>query len=100
MHFPGGLRGASIIDSLDTLYIMDLMDEYNEAKEWVKTSLDLNSVRVFQVWQFFIFWSFTFHALTTLKFHFKLIGIPDINIMKFSAVALRAGLILNSAIVF
>uniref|UniRef100_A0A672ZXW5 alpha-1,2-Mannosidase n=1 Tax=Sphaeramia orbicularis TaxID=375764 RepID=A0A672ZXW5_9TELE len=39
----GGLRGASIIDSLDTLYVMGLMDEYNEAKEWVQTSLDLNS---------------------------------------------------------
>ncbi|KAM4567468.1 mannosyl-oligosaccharide 1,2-alpha-mannosidase IA [Fundulus diaphanus] len=39
----GGLRGASIVDSLDTLYIMGLMDEYNEAKEWVQTSLDLNS---------------------------------------------------------
>uniref|UniRef100_A0A674P3D8 alpha-1,2-Mannosidase n=1 Tax=Takifugu rubripes TaxID=31033 RepID=A0A674P3D8_TAKRU len=42
-EFSGGLRGASIIDSLDTLYIMGLMDEYNDAKEWVKTSLDLNS---------------------------------------------------------
>ncbi|XP_070821855.1 mannosyl-oligosaccharide 1,2-alpha-mannosidase IA isoform X2 [Chaetodon trifascialis] len=39
----GGLRGASIIDSLDTLYIMGMMEEYNDAKEWVKTSLDLNS---------------------------------------------------------
>ncbi|XP_056299533.1 mannosyl-oligosaccharide 1,2-alpha-mannosidase IA isoform X2 [Pseudoliparis swirei] len=39
----GGLRGASIIDSLDTLYIMGLMDEYKDAKEWVETSLDLNS---------------------------------------------------------
>ncbi|TKS82440.1 Mannosyl-oligosaccharide 1,2-alpha-mannosidase IC [Collichthys lucidus] len=39
----GGLRGASIIDSLDTLYIMGLMDEYNDAREWVQTSLDLNS---------------------------------------------------------
>uniref|UniRef100_H2T426 alpha-1,2-Mannosidase n=1 Tax=Takifugu rubripes TaxID=31033 RepID=H2T426_TAKRU len=38
-----GNIGASIIDSLDTLYIMGLMDEYNDAKEWVKTSLDLNS---------------------------------------------------------
>lgn len=45
LYFSGGLRGASIIDSLDTLYIMGLMDEYNNAKEWVKTSLDLNSVR-------------------------------------------------------
>ncbi|XP_041649361.1 mannosyl-oligosaccharide 1,2-alpha-mannosidase IA isoform X1 [Cheilinus undulatus] len=39
----GGLRGASIIDSLDTLYIMGLMEEYNDAKEWVESSLDLNS---------------------------------------------------------
>ncbi|KAM6994927.1 mannosyl-oligosaccharide 1,2-alpha-mannosidase IA [Tautogolabrus adspersus] len=39
----GGLRGASIIDSLDTLYIMGLMEDYNEAKEWVESSLDLNS---------------------------------------------------------
>lgn len=45
MYFSGGLKGASIIDSLDTLYIMGLMDEYNDAKEWVQTSLDLNSVR-------------------------------------------------------
>lgn len=44
MHFSGGLRGASIIDSLDTLYIMGLLKEYNDAKEWVKTSLDLTSV--------------------------------------------------------
>ncbi|TNN67683.1 Mannosyl-oligosaccharide 1,2-alpha-mannosidase IC [Liparis tanakae] len=44
----GGLRGASIIDSLDTLYIMGLMDEYKDAKEWVETSLDLNSLGTFQ----------------------------------------------------
>lgn len=79
---------------------MGLMEEYNEAKEWVITNLDLNSVRIFKVGQFFVFLSFTFHALTTLRFHLKLMGIPCINIMKFSAVALHAGLILNSAIVF
>uniref|UniRef100_A0AAY4BG20 alpha-1,2-Mannosidase n=1 Tax=Denticeps clupeoides TaxID=299321 RepID=A0AAY4BG20_9TELE len=39
----GGLRGASIIDSLDTLYIMDLLEEYEEAKDWVENNLDLNS---------------------------------------------------------
>uniref|UniRef100_A0A671K262 alpha-1,2-Mannosidase n=1 Tax=Sinocyclocheilus anshuiensis TaxID=1608454 RepID=A0A671K262_9TELE len=39
----GGLRGASIVDSLDTLYIMGLMEEYEEAKEWVQNNLDLNS---------------------------------------------------------
>lgn len=49
LHFAGGLRGASIVDSLDTLYIMGLMDEYNDAKEWVQTSLDLNSVSLFSL---------------------------------------------------
>uniref|UniRef100_A0A8C1SUE9 alpha-1,2-Mannosidase n=2 Tax=Cyprinus carpio TaxID=7962 RepID=A0A8C1SUE9_CYPCA len=39
----GGLRGASIVDSLDTLYIMGLMEEYEEAKEWIQDNLDLNS---------------------------------------------------------
>ncbi|XP_072548574.1 mannosyl-oligosaccharide 1,2-alpha-mannosidase IA isoform X2 [Salminus brasiliensis] len=39
----GGLRGATIVDSLDTLYIMGLTEDYKEAKEWVQNNLDLNS---------------------------------------------------------
>ncbi|XP_041739531.1 mannosyl-oligosaccharide 1,2-alpha-mannosidase IA isoform X3 [Coregonus clupeaformis] len=38
----GGLRGASIVDSLDTLYIMGLGEEYQEAKEWVENNLNLS----------------------------------------------------------
>lgn len=79
LHFAGGLRGASIIDSLDTLYIMGLMDEYNDAKEWVKTSLDLNSVR---------------------NFKFSLQTQSYIKLMKFSAVTLRAGSILTVLLCF
>lgn len=45
MFVAGGLRGASIVDSLDTLYIMGLTEEYEEAKEWIQNNLDLNSVR-------------------------------------------------------
>lgn len=41
----GGLRGATIVDSLDTLYIMGLTEDYKEAKEWIRTSLDLDLVR-------------------------------------------------------
>ncbi|KAI3766285.1 hypothetical protein L2E82_16338 [Cichorium intybus] len=37
----GGL-GATLIDSLDTLYIMGLDDEFQRAKEWVENSLDFN----------------------------------------------------------
>lgn len=41
----GGLRGATIVDSLDTLYIMGLTEDYKEAKEWICTNLDLDVVR-------------------------------------------------------
>ncbi|KAD2394000.1 hypothetical protein E3N88_40977 [Mikania micrantha] len=37
----GGL-GATIIDSLDTLYIMGLDEQFQRAKEWVANSLDFN----------------------------------------------------------
>eukprot|EP00246_Nothoceros_aenigmaticus_P018190 TRINITY_DN9422_c0_g1_i2.p1 TRINITY_DN9422_c0_g1~~TRINITY_DN9422_c0_g1_i2.p1 ORF type:complete len:608 (-),score=117.14 TRINITY_DN9422_c0_g1_i2:128-1951(-) len=37
----GGL-GATIVDSLDTLYIMGLKEEFHKAKEWVTNNLDFN----------------------------------------------------------
>lgn len=37
----GGL-GATLIDSLDTLYIMGLDDQFQKAREWVANSLDFN----------------------------------------------------------
>uniref|UniRef100_A0A8C0V9U9 alpha-1,2-Mannosidase n=1 Tax=Cyanistes caeruleus TaxID=156563 RepID=A0A8C0V9U9_CYACU len=40
----GGLRGATVIDALDTLYIMELEEEFQEAKQWVEKSFDLNVV--------------------------------------------------------
>lgn len=48
-HSPGifgsaSNLGATIVDSLDTLYIMKLVDEYNEAKEWTMQNLNLNIV--------------------------------------------------------
>ncbi|NXJ12834.1 MA1C1 mannosidase, partial [Odontophorus gujanensis] len=38
----GGLRGATVVDALDTLYIMELEEEFQEAKKWVEKSFDLN----------------------------------------------------------
>ena len=40
----GGLSGATIIDSLDTLYLMELQDEFQEAKAWVEENFHLNVV--------------------------------------------------------
>lgn len=37
----GGL-GATLVDSLDTLYIMDLHEQFRRARDWVATSLDFN----------------------------------------------------------
>lgn len=37
----GGL-GATLIDALDTLYIMGLDEQFQKAKEWVANSLDFN----------------------------------------------------------
>ena len=34
--------GLTLIDSLDTMYIMNLKDEFEEAKDWVENKLDLN----------------------------------------------------------
>eukprot|EP01035_Chromulina_nebulosa_P006335 gene6335-8563_t len=46
----GGM-GVTLVDSLDTLWIMGMKDEFNEAKEWVKASLSFSragSVSVFE----------------------------------------------------
>eukprot|EP00053_Salpingoeca_punica_P016656 m.158248 g.158248 ORF g.158248 m.158248 type:complete len:494 (+) comp17014_c0_seq1:645-2126(+) len=50
--FGGTRMGATIIDALDTLYIMGLDDEFKKARDWVATSLSFNvgaSVSVFEI---------------------------------------------------
>jgi mannosyl-oligosaccharide alpha-1,2-mannosidase len=36
--------GASIVDSLDTLYIMGMKDEFDEGREWIAKSFTLDNV--------------------------------------------------------
>lgn len=36
--------GATIVDAVDTLYIMGLMDEFDEGKEWIATRFNLDNV--------------------------------------------------------
>ena len=38
--------GATIVDSLDTLYIMGLMKEFWKARDWVSTHLNLKVCRL------------------------------------------------------
>ena len=42
--FGSSSMGATIVDSLDSLYIMGLVDEYNAARDWVAESLDFNKM--------------------------------------------------------
>ncbi|XP_062407127.1 mannosyl-oligosaccharide 1,2-alpha-mannosidase IA-like isoform X2 [Sardina pilchardus] len=48
----GSLKGATIVDALDTLYIMEMDDEFEAAAEWVENNLDFNmntEISVFEV---------------------------------------------------
>lgn len=50
--FGSSDTGATIVDALDTLYIMGLMEEFNDAKQWVHESFRMNSrsdISVFEV---------------------------------------------------
>ncbi|XP_049869644.1 mannosyl-oligosaccharide alpha-1,2-mannosidase IA isoform X2 [Pectinophora gossypiella] len=42
--FGGGDLGATIVDGLDTLYLMGLMDEFREGRDWVAQHLNINDV--------------------------------------------------------
>lgn len=36
--------GATIVDALDTLYIMGCMEEFNEGRSWIQYHLDFNQL--------------------------------------------------------
>ncbi|KMZ62320.1 mannosyl-oligosaccharide 1,2-alpha-mannosidase, family GH47 [Zostera marina] len=46
----GGL-GATLVDSLDTLYIMGLDEQFQKARDWVATSMDFNKNYVASVFE-------------------------------------------------
>uniref|UniRef100_UPI0037E9A19C mannosyl-oligosaccharide 1,2-alpha-mannosidase IA n=1 Tax=Semicossyphus pulcher TaxID=241346 RepID=UPI0037E9A19C len=48
----GSIKGATIVDALDTLYIMEMFEDFDAATEWVEKNLDFNEnaeVSVFEV---------------------------------------------------
>ncbi|XP_071988333.1 mannosyl-oligosaccharide 1,2-alpha-mannosidase IB-like, partial [Engystomops pustulosus] len=50
--FGNSQMGATIVDALDTLYIMGLLDEFRDGQEWVANNLDFGvnaEVSVFEV---------------------------------------------------
>nr|XP_020492708.1 mannosyl-oligosaccharide 1,2-alpha-mannosidase IA [Labrus bergylta] len=48
----GSIKGATIVDALDTLYIMEMFEDFEAATDWVEKNLDFNvnaEVSVFEV---------------------------------------------------
>lgn len=43
--------GVTLIDSLDTMYMMGLREEFQEAREWVSASLDLHQDKLVNVFE-------------------------------------------------
>lgn len=41
----GSIKGATIVDALDTLYIMEMFEDFDAAADWVEKNLDFNVVR-------------------------------------------------------
>lgn len=48
--------GATIVDALDTLYIMGLTEEFNEGRAWIQYHLDFN--------QLVSYWCFTNYKIS------------------------------------
>lgn len=45
---PGNSQlGATIVDALDTLYIMGLHDEFKDGQEWIEQNLDFGVVSTY-----------------------------------------------------
>ena len=42
--FGSAQMGATIVDAMDTLYIMGLHDEFDKGRQWIEQSLDFNHV--------------------------------------------------------
>lgn len=45
--FGNTVLGATIIDGMDTLYIMGLIDEFNDGRTWIQDSFSFDAVIAF-----------------------------------------------------
>ena len=43
--------GYTVVDALDTMYIMGLQDDYNKARYWIKNSLSFDREGVFSTFE-------------------------------------------------
>lgn len=58
VFLAGSIQGATIVDALDTLYIMEMFDEFDAATDWVEKNLNFNVVRMserYKQWKYSIY---------------------------------------------
>lgn len=48
LFFAGSIKGATIVDALDTLYIMEMFEEFDAATDWVEKNLIFNVVSLLE----------------------------------------------------
>ena len=42
--FGSAAMGATIIDGMDTLYVMGMMEDFNKGREWIEQKFDMNKM--------------------------------------------------------
>ena len=67
--------GATVVDSLDTLYIAGLMEEYKQARDWVENSLNFDQVRWVES-EGVVLW---FHYYSELTLYLCLSALPFLS---------------------
>lgn len=54
--FGASNMGATIVDGLDTLYIMGLHDEFKQGRDWIAENLDFDIVSICMLLYFHIYY--------------------------------------------
>uniref|UniRef100_A0A3Q3IMS0 alpha-1,2-Mannosidase n=1 Tax=Monopterus albus TaxID=43700 RepID=A0A3Q3IMS0_MONAL len=70
----GSIKGATIVDALDTLYIMEMFEEFDAAADWVEKNLDFNVVSSFKT---LITWCHLFSFIFSQVFRRKAVELGE-----------------------
>lgn len=75
LFLAGSIKGATIVDALDTLYIMEMFEEFDAATDWVEKNLIFNVVSLSERYNY---WSETlirFQRRFFSKYQYKMLQV-------------------------
>lgn len=75
LFLAGSIKGATIVDALDTLYIMEMFEEFDAATDWVEKNLVFNVVSLSERYNY---WSETlirFQRRFFSKYQYKMLQV-------------------------